>query len=157
MTRSKVFLSSVLALFLGVLTACSVLSPETSFAPTHPEALGQGRPVCSSCHGDEAMKGGLKTYAALDHTPGFVKNHRYQANQDSSTCASCHSQSFCSDCHGGKVPMTPATKWGNRPDRDMPHRPGYLSIHRMDGKLDPAGCFKCHGRANNDKCTACHR
>jgi len=60
---------------------------------------------------------------------------------------------------GGTVTVAgqDCTKLGDRPSRDMPHKPGYLSIHRMDGKLDPAGCFKCHGRANNDKCTACHR
>ncbi len=144
-------------LVFGLLAACSVLSPETSFAPSHPEALGAGRPLCSDCHSNEAMKGGLRTYASFDHTPEFVKNHKFQADQDSSTCASCHAPSFCADCHGGKVAMRPSTKLADRPDRMSPHRTGYLTLHRFDGKLDPTGCFKCHGRANNDKCTACHR
>lgn len=157
MTRGRILLSLAMACLMALLTACSVLSPETSWAASHPEALGPGRPACSSCHGDETMKGGYRTYASLDHTDAFVKNHRFQANQGAGTCATCHSQSFCSDCHGGKVPMTPATKWGNRPDRDMPHRPNYLALHRLDGKMDPSGCYRCHGRANNEKCTACHR
>jgi hypothetical protein len=145
------------ALSLGLLTACSMLSPEKSFAPSHPETLGAGRPSCSECHTNETMKGGFKTYAAMDHTPTFVKNHKYQANQDSNACASCHAPSFCSDCHGGKVAMNPATKLGDRPDRMSPHRGGYMTLHRLEGKMDPTSCFKCHGRANNDKCTACHR
>lgn len=141
---------------IGLLTACSILSPEKSFAPTHPEALGAGRPMCSECHTNESMKGGFKTYASFDHTVAFAKNHKFQANQDSGTCASCHAVSFCSDCHGGKVAMAPAVKMSDRPDRLSPHRAGYLTLHRFDGKMDPTGCFKCHGRANNDKCTACH-
>lgn len=153
----KIVLQFLAVVFgLGAFTACALLSPETSFAPTHPQELSAGRPMCSSCHGEDVAKGALKTYASFDHTPAFVKNHRFQATQDSATCASCHAQSFCADCHGGKVAMSPAIKLGNRPDRETPHRAGYLSMHRMDGKVDPSSCYKCHGRANNDKCRACH-
>ena len=157
MSMRTSFLAFAATLVLGVLSACSMLSAEKSFAPSHPEALGAGRPVCSECHSNDAMKGGFKAYAALDHTPTFVKSHKYQANQDSGACASCHAPSFCADCHGGKVPMKASTKLGDRPDRMSPHRTGYLSLHRIEGKMDPTGCFKCHGRANNDKCAACHR
>jgi hypothetical protein len=157
MRPGKLLLTLATALCLAFMTACSVLSPETSWAATHPEALGQGRPSCSGCHGDETLKGSYRTYASFDHTDAFVRDHRFQANQAVGACATCHSQSFCSDCHGGKVPMAPATKWGNRPDRDMPHRPNYLALHRIDGKMDPSGCYRCHGRANNEKCSACHK
>lgn len=152
---------SLLALALGfvlaTLTACAILSPEASFARTHPEGLSAGRPLCSECHANEAMKGGFKTYASFDHTPTFVANHGGQAKLDSGSCASCHAPSFCSDCHGGKVAMNPAAKMGNRPDRASPHRGAYLTLHRLEGKMDPTGCYRCHGRANNDKCAACHR
>ena len=102
-------------------------------------------------------KGALKPYASFDHTPGFVRDHRFQANQDPNTCGACHAQSFCTDCHGGKVPMKPATLLEDRPDRMAPHRGDYLTQHRIDGKLDPSSCYACHGRANNDKCRVCHR
>lgn len=157
MIKKSVILPLLVAIGLGVLTACGLLSPETSFAATHPEALGVGRPMCSTCHADESLKGGAKTYASFDHTDAFVKEHKYQATQDAATCASCHAQSFCTDCHGGKVPMMPSTKLADRPDRMAPHREGYLALHRMDGKADPTSCYKCHGRANNEKCAACHR
>ena len=146
-----------LALTLGVLTACALVSPEASFAPVHPQALEAGRPTCSECHGTEAVKSTQKTFAAFDHTAAFVKNHKFQATQDSATCAACHAQAFCSDCHGGKVALLPSVKLANRPDRDMPHRGNYLTLHRIDGKIDPTGCYKCHGRANNEKCSACHK
>lgn len=152
----KTLLLLVAVLGIGLLTACALLSPQASFMPTHPEGLEAGRPMCSDCHSNEAMKGGLKTFEAFNHTPTFVTNHRFQANQDSGTCASCHAPSFCSDCHGGKVSMRTSVKLGDRPDRMMPHRGNYLILHRMDGKMDPTGCYKCHGRSNNDKCAACH-
>lgn len=145
------------ALGLGIMTACALVSPEASFARTHPQELPTGRPTCSECHGTERVKSTTKTFASFDHTAAFVKNHKAQAEQDGATCASCHAQSFCSDCHGGKTAMLPSTKLGNRPDRESPHRTGYLTMHRIDGMTDPTSCYKCHGRANNEKCTACHK
>jgi hypothetical protein len=158
MIRKTILPFLAITLGLGILTACALLSPQASYAPSHPEALEViSRPVCSSCHGTELVKSGLKTYASFDHTDAFVKNHRFPANQDPAACATCHAPSFCADCHGGKTPMMPSVKLADRPDRQMPHRGNYLSLHRMDGKMDPSSCYKCHGRANNDKCTACHR
>jgi hypothetical protein len=30
-------------------------------------------------------------------------------------------------------------------------------MHRIDGKVDPASCYRCHGRTNNEKCIICHK
>jgi hypothetical protein len=155
MFRKFAFLS--IALGLGLLVACAIVSPEPSFAPVHPQALEQGRPTCSDCHGTDRVKSTQKSFASFDHTPEFIANHKLPANQDPATCAACHAPSFCADCHGGKTAMLPSTKLGNRPDREMPHRTDYLIQHRIDGKVDPTSCFECHGRANNEKCTACHK
>lgn len=157
MARKTILQLFAIVLGLGLLAACGVVSPESSFAATHPEQLGPGRPMCSDCHSDETMKGSLKPYAAFDHTAGFVKDHRFLAGQDANTCSVCHAPSFCSDCHGGKVVMSPGTKLGDRPDRFSPHRGDYMTLHRVDGKLDPSSCYQCHGRANNDKCRTCHQ
>lgn len=157
MNRKPLFLSLIVAIALGILSACSVLSKAPSAAPVHPQALDAGRPLCSECHGDEAMKDGRRLYAAYDHTVTFVKEHKYAANRDAATCAACHGQAFCSDCHTGKTMIAPSTKLADRPDREMPHRANYLTLHRMDAKTDPTGCYKCHGRANNETCKACHR
>ena len=71
-------------------------------------------------------------------------------------CATCHKASFCADCHTNQVEMKPSVKYGNRPDREMPHRGNFLTLHKIEGKLDPASCYRCHGRANNERCVACH-
>ena len=157
MARKTVFQILGVMLGLGVLMACGLVSPETSYAPSHPQELAAGRPLCSECHSSDVAKGALKPYASFDHTAAFVKNHKVQAMQDANSCASCHAPSFCVDCHGGKVPMKPATRLGDRPDRMAPHRGDFLTLHKLEGKLDPSACYTCHGRANNDKCRACHR
>jgi hypothetical protein len=157
MTRKSILQVLGLVLGLGFLLACGLVSPEASFAATHPQELGPGRPMCSECHSTDVAKGALKPYSTFDHTPAFVKDHRFPANQDSTTCAACHAPSFCVDCHGGKVPMKPATKLSDRPDREAPHRGDFLTQHKIEGKLDPSSCYRCHGRANNDLCRACHR
>lgn len=153
----KLLLGASLALGLLGFMACGLLSPEKSMASTHPQQLGAGRPMCSQCHEDSPMKGTYKLYSTFNHTPVFVQDHKFAANQDNSTCAACHAQSFCSDCHAGKGVMSPALKLAERPDRASPHRGGYLALHRVEGKLDPTSCYKCHGRANNQTCTACHK
>ncbi len=156
MNRRSTLLALLVTLVFGVMTACALLSPEASFSSSH-QAMPSGRPTCSECHGKDLHKGGAKTYASYDHTVNFVKEHKVPAVQDSATCAACHAPSFCSDCHAGKSVVSPAVKLGNRPDRMSPHKAGYLTLHKLDGKMDPTGCFKCHGRANNGSCRACHR
>lgn len=155
MIRRSAF-ALVVVIALGVLTACGLLAPEASFTAKHQE-LPAGRPICTTCHEKEQHNGAGKAYGAFDHTPGFATSHKVPALQDGATCAACHAPSFCSDCHTGKGILSPAVKLGNRPDRLSPHKAGYLTLHRIDGKIDPTGCFKCHGRANNGSCRACHR
>lgn len=156
MIRKAVLFCMAAALGLGLMLACGAVSPSASFAPTHPQELGPGRPACSTCHGDETLAGAQKPYAAFDHTEAFVKDHRFLAGRDANVCAACHAQAFCADCHSAKAAMTPDVKLGNRPDREMPHRADYLTVHRFDGQADPASCFKCHGRGNNASCITCH-
>jgi len=153
----KKFALLSVALGLALMVACSWVSPKGSCPTCHGQASIGGPTQCSECHGTERVKSTQKTFASFDHTPAFVANHKFAANQDPATCAACHAQSFCADCHGGKTALLPSVKLGNRPDRVSPHRTGYLTQHRIDGKIDPTGCFECHGRANNEKCTACHK
>jgi RNA polymerase subunit RPABC4/transcription elongation factor Spt4 len=157
MARNSVLKTLGIVLGLGVLMACGLVSPNTSFVPTHPQELSAGRPICSECHTTDVAGGALKTFASFDHTSTFVKDHRFPASQDANTCASCHAQAFCTDCHGGKVAVKPAIALSDRPDRESPHRGDFMTLHRMEGKMDPSACYTCHGRANNDKCRACHR
>lgn len=157
MFRKAVFLVLAAALTLGLSLGCGLVAPGKSIAPTHPQELGAGRPQCATCHADGRIEASGKLYTDFDHSAQFVKDHKFLAATDSQVCAACHTQASCSDCHSGKTMMSPAVKLGNRPDRMSPHPAGYLTVHRLDAKADPGSCFKCHGRANNQKCTICHQ
>lgn len=146
----------VIAMLLA-LAACAQMKTLHSLPDWHPETLSVGQQMdCSECHEDQ-QQGTMKAFNAFSHSPAFVKNHRFYAASDDRLCTVCHKSSFCNDCHTNRVEMKPSYKYGYRPDREMPHRGNFMTLHKIEGKLDPAACYRCHGRANNERCVACHR
>jgi len=115
------------AVLLALLFGCSAVSKTPSVPPKHPEDLPAGRVNCLECH-ENVSTGALKPYGA-----------------------------FCQTCHAGKEELKPNVKMGDRPDRMAPHRGDYLVAHRIDGRLDPGSCFRCHGNKNDVKCKQCHK
>jgi hypothetical protein len=135
----------LLAAFCGVIAACATTA---SIAIKHPVDV-EGMPICSECHKDGR--------SALDHTADFTARHKFYSMQQKRTCMVCHRESFCSDCHAHKEEMKPSDKYKDSPDLAMPHRGDYLTQHKIDGRINPASCFPCHGRQNNERCKTCHR
>ncbi len=135
-----ILLSAVIAAFF----ACAERRYEVVW---HPEELDK-KPLCSECHEDD------KT--ALDHTADYIERHKFYSSQQQETCAVCHKQSFCADCHANYEEIKPSDKYKDSPERALPHRGDYISQHQIDGKINPASCFKCHGRQNNRGCKRCH-
>jgi hypothetical protein len=125
----------------------------TSLPRTHPEdvrKMGLSRPNCSECHTD--------SWSALNHrAPNFFAKHRFYATAERQACRSCHHESFCADCHAHNDEIKPNDKYTDSPERNLPHRGDYLSQHRIDGKVNPTTCVRCHGRQNNERCKTCHR
>ena len=153
----RLFPLLALAGLFAVLAACAQMKALPSLPDSHPEALAPGQQVdCAECHEDQ-QKGTLKSYQSFSHTRAFVKNHRFYAASDDRLCSTCHKSSFCNDCHTNQVEMKPSSRYSDRPDREMPHRGNFMTMHKIEGKLDPASCYRCHGRANNERCVACHR
>jgi cytochrome c len=146
----------VLAGLMLIFAACAQMKAIPGLPASHPEALVVGQQVsCAECHEDQ-QKGTMKAFNAFSHTPSFVKNHRFYASSDDRLCSTCHKSSFCNDCHTNQVEMKPSIRYGYRPDREMPHRGNFATMHKIEGKLDPASCNRCHGRANNERCITCH-
>jgi hypothetical protein len=142
---------------LAIAASCARMKTIPGLPASHPEALAVGQQVsCAECHEDQ-QKGTMKAFDAFSHTKSFVKSHRFYAASDDRLCSTCHKGSFCNDCHTNKVEMKPSTMYGNRPDREMQHRGNFMTMHKIEGKLDPASCYRCHGRTNNERCVACHR
>lgn len=145
-----------LAGLMTIFAACAQMKVVSGLPASHPETLAVGQQVsCAECHEDN-QKGTMKAYDAFSHTPSFVKNHRFYASSDDRLCSTCHRSSFCNDCHTNQVELKPSLKFGNRPDREMPHRGNFATLHKIEGKLDPASCNRCHGRGNNERCIQCH-
>lgn len=150
---------TLMALGAGMMltAACGHLaSGDASLPAWHPEPMSEGRVSCTECHVDQ-VRGIVKPYESFNHTESFIKSHRLYAPRDERLCAVCHQSSFCNDCHTRKLEMKPSLRYGERPDREFMHRGDYLTRHKIDAKADPTGCYRCHGRTNNEQCRACHR
>lgn len=78
----------------------------------------------------------------LAHDLRFVYDHAAIANAQRDQCMSCHTQSFCADCHGN----------GTRPMQI--HPAGYLGTHGIDASARTETCMSCHQRATD--CRSCH-
>lgn len=121
----------------------------TSIVREHPVEV-TSMPDCGDCHEDK--------WKAFSHkAAAFYKKHGEYAKEQKTACNACHAEAFCSDCHANKSEIKPGDKFYDSPERNSPHRGDYLSLHRIDGKINPASCAKCHGRQNNDRCVTCHR
>lgn len=138
----------ILTLLLAASAAIHGCAENRSIALVHPVEV-ERMPVCSDCHTD--------SYAAFNHTPDFSASHRFYAEQQKMVCNTCHQESFCADCHAHKEQLKPSDKFKDSPERYVPHRGDYLSQHMIDGRINPAACFRCHGRNNNERCRTCHR
>jgi hypothetical protein len=144
--HAKLFIFAMLG---GMLTVILFACAQTaSIARKHPQEI-LGMPLCSECHTDWR--------ASLDHGSDYIKRHKFYASQRQQACNACHAESFCADCHANKEEMKPSDKFKDTPERTLPHRGDYLTQHKIDGKINPASCFPCHGRQNNERCKACHR
>lgn len=134
-------------LVTGLLYACA---NTTSVARVHPEDVGTALPNCAECHSD--------SWSSLNHkAPDFYAKHRFYAASARQACNACHHESFCTDCHAHKEELRPSDKYAAQPELNLPHRGDYLSQHKIDGRVNPVSCVRCHGRQNNQGCTSCHR
>jgi predicted small lipoprotein YifL len=150
-------LFSILALLLTLLSmvACSGLKTSTTFPARHPtaEELTVEPKNCVECH-----EGGTEIpYQRYVHDADWGRNHRQAAYQGEAICAMCHQTSFCNDCHATDAGLKPSEKNDTEPYRSMPHRGDYLSRHRIDGRIDPTSCIRCHGNPKAAAtCVRCH-
>ena len=137
-------------LFISALVFVAVAAMfGTSYAiQKHPIELTT-KPICSSCHPDK--------WPEMDHASDWSTVHKFRARQNPLVCGACHLDSFCADCHASKEEIKPSDKHKDSPEMELPHRGDYVSRHMIDAQIDPAPCFRCHGRGNNARCKACHR
>lgn len=142
-------------ILLGLATISLVACAVTYQVPSqHPEKLGASRPVCTDCH--DAIDDNLN-YDRYTHTINWGAEHRLAAYQGEQVCAMCHQQSYCNDCHGVRVELKPSTRSPDDVISKMPHRGDFLTRHRIEGRINPTSCFRCHGNPKTARtCAPCH-
>ncbi len=107
---------------------------------------------CTPCHVD--LKKYEKPVAAFQHTGDFLKLHGALARPTAESCAACHDQTFCADCHSGATaPARQAVLFPEEVQRDFIHRGDFQSRHMVEAGANPASCRKCHG---SNFCDSCH-
>ena len=147
MSRSAIAALAASLVLAGAILLGACAGPKSTVV-VHPEKVTE-LPICTSCHNAER--------AASNHDARWMKTHGAVALRDQRTCEMCHQISSCADCHGNKEEIKPSDKRPSRFDPAIPHRGDYLTQHRVDGRLDPASCFPCHGRKNQERCRVCHK
>ena len=143
-------------LFLSVLCPWhTIFAVEKPIPERHPVELTE-IPQCTACHPEDTTIAS-KPIATFVHDRGWHRSHRFPAAETSKLCNICHKVSFCADCHAYKDELKPSEKYSGSTERWLPHRGDYLFQHRIDGRIDPVPCFRCHGRQNNRSCKRCHK
>ena len=140
---------------VGLVAACASMQRDVLRMAKHPAdaELGNRPPVCTECHAarDESF-----AWVQFNHTTGFDEQHKRPARQHEQVCAMCHTRRFCSDCHAA-VELKPSWRHPDRTSRRMQHRGDYLARHRVEGRVNPTSCFRCHGNPKKSKgCVKCH-
>lgn len=146
----------VLVFLVVGLAACAALDSGRDLPLRHETAanLGQSTENCLACHEARTEK---LAFGDFVHTATWLQSHRQRAYQSESVCSMCHQTSFCNDCHASRVELKPSLKNQSETGRQMQHRGDYLSRHRIDGRIDPTSCFRCHGNPKAAQtCAPCH-
>ncbi len=148
----------------------SHLVHDGDFVREHGARAASSRELCASCHSESACAACHGTnVAALParmrfdrptrsgfHAAGFASRHGEEARADQGTCAICHGERQCRDCHADRgvaagIGLTAS-----------PHPSGWLGPRGSDNghgraaRIDPASCATCHGGAGESLCIGCH-
>ncbi|HEU4383456.1 MAG TPA: cytochrome c3 family protein [Anaeromyxobacteraceae bacterium] len=117
----------------------------------HAQEFAQAR--CSPCHVD-LKRFPLKPVAAYRHEANFLQTHADWARSGAQTCAQCHDQTKCAECHAATTgPLKQDVQFPERVQSDFIHRGDWVSRHQIEASADPAGCRRCHG---SGYCRSCH-
>lgn len=81
--------------------------------------------------------------APESHSANFAYTHGIALHTDEADCASCHTETFCTDCHVGLTAPIAI------------HPPGFLSLHGPEALARANDCASCH--TTTRFCAECHQ
>lgn len=106
---------------------------------------------CTRCHTSLAAYSGGPDLL-YRHGDGYVNRHAREARSGTDTCAQCHDQTFCADCHGRTAPRRLSLRFPERVDRGFIHRGDWVGAHPAEASNRRTQCLRCHGPAFCDSC-----
>jgi hypothetical protein len=131
--------------------------PMTACTGCHKHEVDVLEARCRPCHASLKEYGlkPLEQFTEFSHAGNFIKDHGRLAKNSAETCAQCHDQTYCAQCHAtATLPMRPEIRFPENVTSDFIHRGHYVSRHHLDAERDPASCRKCHG---SNFCDSCHQ
>lgn len=117
----------------------------------HEEYYAQGK--CDTCH-DDLSRFATAPVASFSHQGDFLHTHGKQASTSAQTCARCHDQTSCSDCHAKTVATRAEVKFPENVAANFVHRGDFVTRHALEASATGGEtCAKCHGTSF---CESCH-
>lgn len=134
--------------------------------------------TCTACHNEvkatsacEACHTSFTDLVPGDHLAANFRQSHQQLTRLGALeveCATCHTQDFCSQCHGASVPVqfgmgakmadpSPRVSPTDGPNQmviQMQHPMNYRYTHGIDARGRSADCYVCHDAQNF--CVDCH-
>jgi len=135
--------------------------------------------TCTTCHNNvratstcESCHTSFTNLIPRDHLlADFKKQHKQRSRlgELDVSCATCHTQNFCADCHAGASfiqfgrsalmtePSPRSSSSSDSPQQmnlQMAHSMNYRYTHGIDAKAKTSDCVSCHSTQNF--CAECH-
>jgi hypothetical protein len=130
----------------------TTVPPMSTCTGCHEHATELGAGQCNGCHVD-LRRFPLRPVAQFSHRGNFVQQHGPTARATAESCAQCHDQTFCADCHARTVGLRVEVKFPEAVTTDFIHRADFVSRHAIEARADETTCQRCHGQSF---CEACH-
>jgi hypothetical protein len=134
-----------------------IVPPMAACTSCHKHETDVAEARCRPCHATLKEYGlkPLEQFTEFSHAPNFVnRGHGPLAQAQAETCAACHDQTYCAQCHATATqPLRPSIQFPENVTSNFIHRGNYVSRHHLDAERDPASCKKCHG---SEFCNSCH-
>lgn len=154
MKKPSLFNTGLFFAVAALIVACAAGTGYWQVPARHYQDPEEDLRQCLDCH--ESAEGEFP-YGRFVHTVYFAENHGPVARQHQQVCAMCHAPSYCDACHGVGIELKPSLRNQTQTGRRTPHRGDYLSRHRIDGRMDPVSCIRCHGNPKTTRtCKPCH-
>jgi hypothetical protein len=110
------------------------------------------RANCTPCHIRQELSR-LLPQTFLRHNAAWLERHGVSAARQANICQSCHSQTWCADCHDQRRGLPIEQRKPDSIERQFKHVGDFLVRHSIEARSRPATCLRCH---NSESCDSCH-